>query len=352
MSLRSSRPLRGSSAFTGGAATGSVDRRQTDLLRFACIFAMTFDHVAFGLDTLGHPVAYDVQVGLSRISAPLLGFLSGYFTLVALRRHGPTGSVRRRAVTLLRPYAFWNLVAVALATAAVAVGAAAPPDLLSVNSLLGVTAWPFNFPLHYLKDLFVCCVVAAGLYAVFGGRPVLLVGAAVLAAAAVVATATDYYNALSFWPRVDLALFFVTGLIASAFPALGGWLLGATRRWRLALLVAAGAAFLAMTLGGTIDDAASLPQRLAGALAVFALVLGVRRVPGWVTSRLALRLFCTHVITFMALNAGLGLERSPSLLTWVMQPFIALALAQASLIAEDALRAASGRILTQRALRP
>ena len=352
MAFRPFRTASAAGAFGSAAASGSVDRRQTDLLRFACIFAMTFDHVAFGLDTLGHPVAYDIQVGLSRISAPLLGFLSGYFTLLGLRRHGPLGSVRRRAATLLRPFLLWNLVAVALATAAVAAGAAAPPGLFGVNSLLGLTAWPFNFPLHYLKDLFVCCVVAAGLYAVFGGRPWLLATSAALAAGAAAATATDYYNSLSFWPRVDLALFFVSGLVVSVFPALGERLLTAARRGRGLLLVTAGGMFLWMTLGGPIDDAQSLPQRLAGALAVFALVLGVRRVPTWVTSRLALRLFCTHVITFMALNAGLGLEGSPSLGAWVVQPFVALALAQASLLGEGWLRAVSGRILPTRALRP
>jgi hypothetical protein len=117
-----------------------------------------FDFVYFALTRL---------LGLSSVS--LLSVVSGYFIVASLLKTDPLTLARSKFKTLIVPLVAWNLVMLALL---VAYGLMTDrwqdmpdPTLVSwANALFAVTAWPADVPLWFLRDLFICCLLAPVLY--------------------------------------------------------------------------------------------------------------------------------------------------------------------------------------------
>lgn len=147
------------------------------IARVLCIFFMMFVHVQPGImqniedrDTAIFDFVYFAftrLLGLSSVS--LLSVVSGYFIVASLLKTDPLALARSKFKTLIVPLVAWNLVMLALL---VAYGLMTDrwqdmpdPTLLSwANALFAVTAWPADVPLWFLRDLFICCLLAPVLY--------------------------------------------------------------------------------------------------------------------------------------------------------------------------------------------
>lgn len=147
------------------------------IARVLCIFFMMFVHVQPGImeniqdrDTPVFDFVYFVftrLLGLSSVS--LLSVVSGYFIVASLLKTGPLTLARSKFRTLIVPLMAWNLV---MLTLLVAYGLMTdtwrdmPDPTLHgwVNALFAVTEWPLDVPLWFLRDLFVCCLLAPFLY--------------------------------------------------------------------------------------------------------------------------------------------------------------------------------------------
>ncbi len=147
------------------------------IARVLCIFFMMFVHVQPGImeniqdrDTAVFDFVYFAftrLLGLSSVS--LLSVVSGYFIVASLLKTDPMALARSKFKTLIVPLAAWNLAMLALL---VAYGLMTDkwqdmPDPTLVgwaNALFAVTAWPLDVPLWFLRDLFICCLLAPLLY--------------------------------------------------------------------------------------------------------------------------------------------------------------------------------------------
>ena len=152
------------------------------IARVICIFFVMYVHVNPGLadfDPVGQGVrAFDlVRMELvntmGRASIALLSVISGYLGVFSLRKAGYGGFVARRAKALLIPLAIWNLAFIALVLAGEQVaagyaersfGGPLAPDRLP-TLLLAAFGAPANEPLYFLRDIFVCSLMAPFLIA-------------------------------------------------------------------------------------------------------------------------------------------------------------------------------------------
>jgi hypothetical protein len=359
---------------------------EINLLRFAAIFLMMVVHVphldafvAPGFDSVASVIVTAGQYGFGRISAPLIGLLSGYFCVAMIAARGPMGFLARKVRTLLVPLAFWNLADIALlALLSLATAGAYYATVWSTapGAALGLFDRPVNYPLHYLADLFKCCLLFAAVHVAArrlgtGGRSYawLLAGVGVA-----VSLAIDYVTVfhpgspfavhqtgLRLGFRPDLALFFFLGAaLAAGGIALADIFAIAGRRvgWpgvaALCLLVGVLGVF---SVG--VDErygTASVPalgfdmlKRFVGSAFLLALVarLSAAGLILAVTDRLSFRMFCTHVLCYQAFTvAGVRPNTGPEAVAYLLAyPAAATVLAWASLEAQDRLARALGRVV-------
>ena len=206
-------------------------------LRFLCIFAMLFVHVEVADDLIiidhkpitltdSHPLSMVILIfkdGFGRVSAPLLGFLSGFFVSANLQHRSYPEIIVHRLRTLYLPLVVWSSILVGIKL--VGAYAISDTDMLSriigtldANSFLGLAHWPLNYPLHYLVDLFKCILflpVLLYLLDRFGLSVfVVLIGCIFLALVASDPNQTTRgFNDHNMLPRADLFLFFCVGLL-------------------------------------------------------------------------------------------------------------------------------------------
>ncbi|WP_031555725.1 acyltransferase family protein [Parvularcula oceani] len=332
-------------------AAAGVSRGHTDLMRVLCIFGITWFHMSYRLEA-AWPEApmwlLAVIGGYGRLSSPLLGLMSGLlFGLALARTRSPARLTRRRITGLLSLYLFWNLAAVGLGVcASLLFGKQPQAGMVTLNGVLGITAWPFNFPLHYLADIAKGMAAFYLLNRLIGRNWPALCAACILLVTGLVLVSGTMTNAASALPRIDSTLFFMAGALLGIRPAAGGRILRAMRDHDLVLMGFGGAGFAFGVSLMSSNPWIVMATSAMGGLFVFLLALRLPEPPSWVNSALALRLFCTHVIVFMALNVLFGIEDDPSVAWWLAQPFLAVLAAWASLAAE----ARWGRVLP--ALRP
>ena len=338
------------------AGKGLCFMRNADIMRLICIWFMVTAHI--GSDVRDVIVQHQgvflfLFDGLSRLSSPGLGFISGYLACLSLERSSYWHFAMKRVRSLLVPFLLWSMIYVGLLLA-VGFLQGEPLDfnMLIGNPLWGLTNWPGNFPLHYLLDLFKCAVLMAGAFVLLtrSGLPTTLVTPVLLSLSLAVflgLTLADLNashpgrNQESFLPRSDLQLFFSLGFVyartnAKIFGSLA---------CRPLLLAVLGALFVVTSLVWhelLQNDMPSLQYwlgaamhfgcRLAGALLLFSLIW---RLPTPVerTSlflrRLAFNVFVSHFIVLSALNSLFDLTpllaSSPALFLLALQSAFFLA---------------------------
>lgn len=140
--------------------------------RSTCIFFMLFAHISTGLSQLeifASPLtAVKVQYillssVLGHASVPLLTVVSGYLVASGRPKRYPV-LVAAKVRSLLLPLMLWSLISIAMLVAAQSFTGKPlyqPATALDVvNSVTALTASPANYPLRFLRDLFVCMLLA------------------------------------------------------------------------------------------------------------------------------------------------------------------------------------------------
>lgn len=340
-------------------------------LRFICIFLMTFAHNYFAFNliqfksapffSVSHsPMAYLNYVifyGLSRISSPLLGFLSGYFASATLANRSYQRVLYEKLRSLYVPAIFWSLAyfLVLITGAWITENRWAVQKTLSAVDLedfLGITKFPLNYPLHYLIDLFKCIILAPFLiYAVRRTSGIAFIMLTLFIFLALTGSDLNHFipgqHAYDIWPRADLAMFFSFGLLAQrSWRAPAG---DALMRFRATnFLVLFG--LLVVFLLGTFDwpwlarenstpmvwagAITLLATRIAGVMLLLASLGWLRKIAKrgfYISDRVTFILFCTHVISYFIFNEIIRLNHLPAhdLFYFYFAPFFELGMAVA-----------------------
>ena len=311
--------------------------REVNFLRFSAIFLMMLVHVPYLADYVRPGLSWRppssssrCSTGLGRISAPLIGLVSGYFCVAMLASRGPVGFVERKVQTLLVPLLFWTIADILILMLVwVATGGDYYRQIWSTTpaEAIGLFEQPVNYPLYYLADLFKCCLVFVGVsLAAAGAR----VGRAELRrdagrmrrggvsgdnlcdcfSAGIAVCGEGAGLRLAFRP--DLALFFFLGAALAAEGKTMADLFGFFRR-RVGAAGVAGLlgltvllALLSVEVSTRLGDASvssialDVVKRFVGAGFLLALVawMSERGLVASVTNRLSFRMFCTHVIFY------------------------------------------------------
>jgi len=201
----------------GMAPVSASTSARIRISRSACIFFMLFAHVSIGVSHLAifaspatpEKIQYLLLSSvLGHASVPLLTVVSGY--LLASGRAKTYGLlVTSKFRSLLLPMMLWSLVSIIVLLAVQSYTGTSlyrPATVLDViNSVVALTSSPANYPLRFLRDLFVCMLVAPLLIRLSPryGWPVLAI--------LVVAALLDRT-----WPlflRPQLPLFFFMGIM-------------------------------------------------------------------------------------------------------------------------------------------
>lgn len=173
-----------------------IASRTIDALRFPCAVLIVLIHVFRVRPEIGrfpYPFSDTVQIllseGVARIAVPVFFIISGYLFFSKLDRWDWSvwlGKLKKRVRTLLVPYLLWVTLAFLVEFAIVLVrhrfsGGSSPVELLSnygwgliywncgrhfvsfEKNVLGwaiPSAYPFDFPLWFVRDLIVLCLLA------------------------------------------------------------------------------------------------------------------------------------------------------------------------------------------------
>jgi succinoglycan biosynthesis protein ExoH len=136
-------------------------------MMLAHLFALDSDSLLLGESPLGFAnwLTVFLKSAMAKSGVPLLSLISGYLAVQSLRSHGYFGILRRKAIRLVWPLIWANLLCIVLVTYP---GQAADPDFRADLSIYPFDAYgwfqatfafyklPANQPLFFLKDLFTC----------------------------------------------------------------------------------------------------------------------------------------------------------------------------------------------------
>lgn len=278
------------------------------------------------------------QNAFFRLSVPTLSAISGYLLFALGQDRQGARLVRKKAASLVVPFLLWNLPLVLVLYLLQSRGLA-----LSVNPLLPAAdgpGWadamfalrgePVNYPLGFLRDLFLCAVVALLLSAPFRRAPLTVLG--ILA----VAAWQDLEGPL--FLRADIAIpFFTGGAIACR-----GFNVRALDRHAPALMLALLAACAVLVAAG--DARLLFWLRLVGLFCLWPLSAVLVRLPlAPAAERLApasFWIFCSHAPILWALWVAWQalLPAAPYPVFWLLAPV-------ATILISLALRRALGRVL-------
>lgn len=297
-----------------------------DLVRLIAVCAIVFIHVPPApAGTPFEPLFRFLGDGLFRVSVPVLTTISGYMFFRSWGRLDPGAILRRKAQSLLLPLLIWNLplilVLVVLQSQGMATGfriGLHPFDPGSwLDAAFGLTAYPLNFPLHFLRDLFAVSLIGIGLAAVFVRAPWLVLGLALVNVPLDLDGMMVLRNSMIF-------NFFLGGLVA-----LRGWDLRALDRHALALAALLVAASIAIAFG--FGDAIEL-FRLVAPVLVWPLSGLIARGPASVLAPFAaasFAIFLMHgpmIVGVWSISGGPGPMAYPAVFLLLPPLIIALAL--------------------------
>lgn len=260
------------------AKTALVDeklRQRIELSRVVLIVAIVLHHIRmpaelslFTWDNLGYVRGY-VQIGLLKTATSTLTIISGFLLFSSRFEHDPAGFIAKKFRTLFVPLLLWNLPIALLIFAFQRKGQylmkydnLSSGDLHNwANALLGLTTQPANGPLHFLRNLIGCNIIALAIAGLFR-RYVFLVFAVI-----VVAGLLDLE-----WPlltRNDMLIgFFLGGLVSVAAVDVG--LIDGLMPVSVPCFLVSG--FFMFRYQVDYDSLWWLPHRLLGFLAVWPLI--------------------------------------------------------------------------------
>ncbi len=313
------------------------------MMRFLAIWLMMMVHVPHGSDFVTARIGLNYETGLTfaieglgRIASPLLGLVSGYFCVALVERSGTRGLTRKKVSTLLVPLVFWSgaLYAMFFALFLLSGGRHFGASInVGVDRIVGLWTMPLNVPLHYLTDLFKCCLIFAAANIVLDARgaerPVrsncyLALGVALCA---VILWARLQYNLPAFVDdegdfriliRNDLALFFFWGVAAAyrnieisdvspRFDRSVSWFLLGLLLVLLAFLSSASVKLQGLYGFHSIQySMMDLVKRSVGAFIMISAISKFSR-RGWifdVPRQITFRLFCSHAVVFAFISAA------------------------------------------------
>lgn len=138
------------------------------IARVLCILSLIYVHMPpyepyRGFSSGVVPTAiWLIRQVVGRSSVPLLSIVSGYLYVVLMRDRSFFHQIRKKAISLLIPLVLWNLIVLAKDMAGGGgVPMASNGDLL--NSIFSLSEPPRVEPLYFLRDMFVCSIVASPL---------------------------------------------------------------------------------------------------------------------------------------------------------------------------------------------
>lgn len=270
---------------------------------------------------------------LGRGAVPLLSVVSGMLVWHTLSTCSPGRFLSKKLRTLVVPMVIWNMIMAALVLLALALGLTnRAPTTAWYNWVFALSEQPVNVPLGFLRDMFVCMLLAPGLHAVLSRAP--LAGLGLLAAVAMTGYAA-YHEGWPLFLRPDIFVMFALGLLLKGFD-----LIAAFSHPFLSVAALVGLVLVdlvipdaARTLG---PDLLNLTRRMLIALLVWQICLAaLRHGRGrrllWL-ERYIFFFFCSHAILFSVLGvvSAMFLANPFSLVYWVyflLQPVLGLALA-------------------------
>lgn len=247
---------------------------------------------------------------LGRSSVPLLSVISGWLLVVsfASSRRRPLRMVQDKARRLLLPMVLWSaIILLPFVLQAMVTGnmARLPHGGMGwINAFFALTGEPANFPLGFLRDVFLCAALGVGVLMVWRHSPPL--GGALLCSWAVVELWADGMLLL----RPQILVFFAAGMLLALLGARGRMLRPA---WPLVIgLVAADVMMRRIldldAMGEGIALTLSCLGRAAMSLFIWRVAILLRETGGallrglyWLEPHIFM-LFCSHRV-FVALVA-------------------------------------------------
>lgn len=170
-----------------GAISGEL-RSRIELARLILISAIVFHHIRIPAELslytwheLGYVRGY-VQIGLLKTATSTLTAISGYLCFMRPFEEQPMRFLRKKASTLLVPLIIWN-IPFALMIFALQINGhyldrydylGSGSVLNWANALFGLTHAPVNLPLHFLRNIIACNLIALAIAMPFRRAPVLV----------------------------------------------------------------------------------------------------------------------------------------------------------------------------------
>ena len=141
------------------------------LIRYPMIFLIVVSHVPWLVRYVDDPtlltfVGTFVTDGLIRLAIPMLSCISGFLIFYKAMDSNFPLLLRKRFIALVLPLLIWNIPVVLALYVVQSQGlidyefayrkTMYPVDLMVwVNGVLSITDFPINYPMHFLRDLFV-----------------------------------------------------------------------------------------------------------------------------------------------------------------------------------------------------
>lgn len=160
----------------------SVSSERIHLLRTLLIVGIVVLHIPPSVTIPSqHLYAHDSVLWLKvltektffRASVPTLSIISGFLFFLSYNPRSYLSSIKRKSQSLLIPFIIWNMPLVVVLGLLQSWGGAGhsfriqllPFDVgVWLNAALGITESPINFPLAFLRDIFVCVLLSPVLF--------------------------------------------------------------------------------------------------------------------------------------------------------------------------------------------
>lgn len=146
-------------------ALNSADSEAIKIARVLCILCVVYVHMPphtplFQTGTVTYnDYLWIVREAVGRTSVPLLSVISGYFVARMLSTGSWQAMIVKKILTLIIPLMLWNTIALFQKVVLADPGFVFNPLNLP-NYLVGVTEAPSMLVLYFLRDMFVCSLLA------------------------------------------------------------------------------------------------------------------------------------------------------------------------------------------------
>lgn len=292
------------------------------VIRAVCIILMITVHIWLGSTRIiaaDHGPVWNIFFSiiidyLGRAAVPALSLISGILFVYTFRRKGSALSViPDKFMTLIAPMALWSLPVLLLILTKYHLSGVdnviLPTDALGwINQVLSITEAPANFPLHFLRDIFLCYVYGAIIILVM--KRSTMAALTMLIVVAVLEAHPDYGLLL----RPQILFFFGAGLLLAIFGH-ANW----TPGWWLIFILLTADLLLQFNILTSVPDFIAIQQELIHRIAVSFLAWRVCRHLTEHHARMARAvilldkdifvIFCSHMVTIMVVG-GLALAFS------------------------------------------